>query len=71
MPQYRYKHIQLKFILFNICLHLDICTVTSFFHMKVLDCSCDEMPTIITLISIPSSYDILFLTISVTWSSFS
>lgn len=69
MAQYSYKHIQLKFILFNIYLHVDLCAVISFFHMKVLYCSCEGMPTIITLTSIPSSYNILFLTISVTWSS--
>lgn len=71
MPQYSYKHIQLKFILFNIYLHLDLCTVISFFHMKVLYCGCEGMSTIITLISVPSSYNILCLTISVTWNSFS
>lgn len=71
MPQCSCKHIQLKFILFNVYLHLDLCTVISSFFMKVLYCSCEGMPAIITVISIPSSYNILFLTISVTWNSFS
>lgn len=55
MPQYSCsnKRMLLKFILFIIYLHLDLRAVLFLLHMKVLYCSCEGMPTIIMLTSIP------------------